>query len=536
MTGKTRLAAAFAACALVAGCGGGTGGGSSDSSGGSPASGQGDVREGGSVTAGFTAQPDYLDPALSYSVAGREAVWLAYTPLLTYKHAEGAEGGELIPGLADGQPKVGDGGKTYTLTLRKGLKYSDGSAVKASDVEHAIKRVFILGSGGAPFFEVIKGAKEYESGKKPSADISGITTDDATGEIKFELTQPRGDFGYILAFPFAAPVPASTPFKDQSSSPPPGVGSYTIGDVTPNRQFVMTRNKDFDLPDIPKGHLDTITVKIVPNLRQQTQQVLANQLDYMDDPPPADLLGEVKAKAKDRFKTQDALSTYFLFLNTREKPFDNAKARAAVNYAIDRRAIVRLFGGLFKAGCYFIPDGHAGPPRRAVPVRRPQRGARPRQGQAARPGVGHRGRAGDGVGQHRDAVGQDRAVLRRRPQLDRLQGEAEADRPRRVPRDGRQPEDARPDRHEQLVRRLPAPGQLHAAVQRLGDHADATTRTTPTSTIPSSTSRSTSSTPTPTSRRPRTSGPSSTSTRSGPTTPTRSPTGRAWPRSSCPSA
>ena len=367
MTGKTRLAAAFAACAIVAGCGGGTGGGSSDSSGGSPASGQGDVREGGSVTAGFTAQPDYLDPALSYSVAGREAVWLAYTPLLTYKHAEGAEGGELIPGLADGQPKVGDGGKTYTLTLRKGLKYSDGSAVKASDVEHAIKRVFILGSGGAPFFEVIKGAKEYESGKKPSADISGITTDDATGEIKFELTQPRGDFGYILAFPFAAPVPASTPFKDQSSSPPPGVGSYTIGDVTPNRQFVMTRNKDFDLPDIPKGHLDTITVKIVPNLRQQTQQVLANQLDYMDDPPPADLLGEVKAKAKDRFKTQDALSTYFLFLNTREKPFDNAKARAAVNYAIDRRAIVRLFGGLFKAGCYFIPDGMPGHPDAPCP-------------------------------------------------------------------------------------------------------------------------------------------------------------------------
>jgi peptide/nickel transport system substrate-binding protein len=105
----------------------------------------------------------------------------------------------------------------------------------------------------------------------------------------------------------------------------------------------------------------------MPNLRQQTQQVLANQLDYMDDPPPSDLLGQVRAQAKDRFKTQDALSTYFFFLNTREKPFDNAQARAAVNYAVDRRAIVRLWGGLFKPGCYFIPAGMPGHPETPCP-------------------------------------------------------------------------------------------------------------------------------------------------------------------------
>ena len=351
---------------VATGCGGGTGGGD-DSGGGTPATKQGEVRDGGSVTAAFSSQPDYLDPALSYSVAGREAVWLAYTPLLTYAHAEGAAGGKLIPGLADGLPKVSDGGRTYTLTLRKGVKYSDGSEVKASDVEHAIQRVLTLGSGGAPFFEVIEGAKEYEKAKKPGSDISGITADDASGEITFKLTQARGDFGYILAFPFAAPVPASTPFKDQSKTPPPGVGSYTIGDVTPNRQFVMTRNKDFELPGIPKGHLDRITVKIMPNVRQETQQVLANQIDYMDDTPPADLLPQVKAKAKERFRTQDALSTYFFFLNMKEKPFSDAKARAAVNYALDRRAFVRLFGGLFKAGCSFIPAGMPGHPETPCP-------------------------------------------------------------------------------------------------------------------------------------------------------------------------
>lgn len=359
-------AVAIAVATVVAGCGGG-GGGGNGGSGGTPATGEGGVREGGSVTAAFSSQPDYLDPALSYSVAGREAVWLAYTPLLTYKHAEGEAGGQLIPGVAKAMPKVSDGGRTYTLTVRPGLKYSDGSPVKASDVEHAIKRVLILGSGGAPFFEVIKGAKQFEGGKDSSADISGISADDSSGKITFQLTQPRGDFGYILAFPFAAPVPASTPFKDQSKDPPPGVGSYTITDVTPNRQFVLKKNAKFDLPGIPKGHLDEITVKIMPNIRQETQQVLNNQLDYMDDTPPSDLLGQVKARARDRFKTQASLSTYFFFLNTREKPFDNAKARAAVNYAIDRRAIVRLFGGLFKPDCYFIPPGMPGHPSDPCP-------------------------------------------------------------------------------------------------------------------------------------------------------------------------
>lgn len=58
-----------------------------------------------------------------------------HTPLLTFKHVEG------VPGLARTLPQVTNGGKTYALRLSKGLKYSDGTAVRASDFEHAIKRV-----------------------------------------------------------------------------------------------------------------------------------------------------------------------------------------------------------------------------------------------------------------------------------------------------------------------------------------------------------------------------------------------------------
>ena len=58
----------------------------------------------------------------------------------------------------------------------------------------------------------------------------------------------------------------------------------------PNRQFVMEKNKNFNIPGIPKGNLDTITTKIVKSAERQTQDVISGKLDYMQDPPPADLL------------------------------------------------------------------------------------------------------------------------------------------------------------------------------------------------------------------------------------------------------
>ena len=76
---------------------------------------------------------DFLDPGLSYTVDGWAILWNVYLPLLSYKHVSGPGGGTLVPALATALPQVSSDGLTYKLTLRKGLKYSDGSPVKASD-------------------------------------------------------------------------------------------------------------------------------------------------------------------------------------------------------------------------------------------------------------------------------------------------------------------------------------------------------------------------------------------------------------------
>ncbi len=318
--------------------------------------GGGAAKKGGSITIAQTSQPDFLDPALSYTVNGWEPMWLVYTPPFTYKRAEGKEGTELIPGLAEDLPDVSGDGKTYTFTIRRGIKYSDGTPVKASDFEHTIKRVLNLESGGAAFYERIEGAEEYAKAGRPRGDISGITTDDASGKVTVRLTEAYGPFANVLAMNFAGMVPGDTPFRNLTKTPPPGVGPYRITRSVPNREFVMEQTPGFDLPGVPKGNIGKITTKIVKSAERQAQDVIAGKLDYMQDPPPADLLPEVRSKYRDRYEEHVTPSTYYFFMNVRMAPFDKKEVRDAVNFAIDSKALARLFGGRLEPSCNFLPS------------------------------------------------------------------------------------------------------------------------------------------------------------------------------------
>ena len=331
-----------------------------DDDGGDGGGGGGEARQGGSITISQTSQPDYLDPALGYTVNSWEALWLAYTPPVTYKRAEGTEGTELIPGVAEELPEVSEDGKTVTFTMRKGLKFSDGRPLKASDFEHTIKRVLNLESGASAFYLVIEGAQEYVDAGKPEGDISGIETNDETGKVTLELTTADGTILNILAMTFAGVVPGDTPFKNLSADPPPGIGPYRFTRSVPNREFVMEKDPNFNIPGIPKGNVDTITTRIVTSAERQTQDVISGELDFMQDPPPADLLPQVKGEYSDRYEEQVAIDTYYFFMNSQLPPFDKKEVRQAVNFATDSQALSRLFGGRLAPGCNFLPPDMAG--------------------------------------------------------------------------------------------------------------------------------------------------------------------------------
>jgi len=222
--------------------------------------------------------------------------------------------------------------------------------------------VLNLESGGAPFYQVIEGAEDYLAGNDPEADISGIETDDEAGEITITLTEADSSFANVLAMNFAGLVPGDTEFKNLTESPPPGVGTYEITESVPNRQFVMERVDGFaDLGlEIPEASIDTITTQIIKNPQQSTQDVLNGELDYQQDPPPADLKPTVIEQADDRYEEFTTSSTYYFFMNHDVAPFDDPLVREAVNYGVDKPALARLFAGELAPGCSFLPPGMPG--------------------------------------------------------------------------------------------------------------------------------------------------------------------------------
>ena len=345
-------------------CGGSSSSSSNNSGGGSSTGG----KPGGTLKVLTGTAPDSLDPQFGYTTQDVEATNMVYTPLLDYAFKEGTAGTVLQPGLAEALPTVSADGLTYKLKLRSGLKFSDGTPVVASDFKYAIKRAIKISWGGKSFFTInIKGAADYDAGK--ATDISGITTNDATGDITIQLNAAYGAFGNILAFSAAAPIPSTTPMKVQSAKPPVGVGPYKYGAVTPNANYTLVKNPNFaalKLPGIPTGFVDTVQVSVNSNNVTEADQVVNNQADVFDpaDTVPAASLAQV-SKLTSRYKQEPQAFVLYFFFNTRVAPFNNASARTAVNMAIDRTALARLASGSITPGCYFLPPtiiGHADGP------------------------------------------------------------------------------------------------------------------------------------------------------------------------------
>lgn len=324
-----------------------------------------DGREGGVLRATFGSFPDYLDPALSHSEEGWAAIYNTYVPLLTYNHADGKAGSEVIPGLARELPEISADEKTYSFQLRDGLRYSDGAPVKASDFKHAVERVFLLNSSGSPFYTDIVGAEEFAKTRK--GEISGIVTNDKTGEITVRLTHPRGTFLQELALPFTAPLPADTPVEDLSADPPPATGPYEIVSSNPGRGWSYARNPQWAkangeaMPDLPGGHVDKIEVTVLRNAATQVDDVEAGRFEWMENTPPPDLYASVKEKYEGtQFREEPTQSTYFFWMNTTEAPFDDVRVRQAVNHAVNPEALERIYAGTLDATQQILPPGMQG--------------------------------------------------------------------------------------------------------------------------------------------------------------------------------
>ncbi len=322
---------------------------------------------GGTLTTVAQAAPSGSpDTQINYTLQEWQLLIITHDGLLAFKRTSGTEGTKIVPDLATAVPKPQDGGKTYVFHLRKGIKYADGTTVKASDFTRTFERMFAVhGPTAGSFYKGIVGADACL--KTPaSCDLSknGVVADDGKNTVTFHLTDGDPEFFDKLAVPFAFVLPPSTPMKEVQL-PPPGTGPYKFAQYNPNKQIKLVRNtffKEWSKDAQPKGNPDVIIQKFGLAPEAEVTQVENGQADWMFDNVPSDRLGELSNKYSDQVHINPLTAVWYFAFNVRVAPFNNLKARQAVNYATDRNALVKIYGGpkLAIPTCQILPPGFPG--------------------------------------------------------------------------------------------------------------------------------------------------------------------------------
>ena len=347
---------------LVAACGGG-GKKSSSSTTNTSASQAG--AKGGTMTLLANAAPSGSpDPQVNYTLQEWQLLIVTHDGLTAFKRTGGAEGTKVVADLATDIPKPTNGGKTYTFTLRSGIKFSDGTPLTGADVKATFERLFKIGNSpnAGTWYNVIQGGDACVKTPKTCDLSQGIKVNG--NKITFNLTRGDPEFLDKLAVPFAFILPKSTPAKNVNI-PPPGTGPYKWTQYSPNKQITIVRNPNFKVWSAdaqPEGNPDQIVEKFGLSVEAEYTQVENNQADWVFDQPPADRLNELGTKYASRVHINPLTAVYYYAFNVNEKPFNNLQARQAVNYATDRNALVKIFGGpkLAVPTCQILPPNFPG--------------------------------------------------------------------------------------------------------------------------------------------------------------------------------
>jgi peptide/nickel transport system substrate-binding protein len=319
-----------------------------------------------------------LDPAFVFEPNEWRVLTMMYDGLVAYRKVGGAGGATLVPDLARQLPVPTRGGRVYRFELRRGIRYSDGTPVRATDVRASFERMLQLnGLNLPPFYGAIRGASRCVSTPAACDLSSGIRTDDASGSVIFSLTKPDPDFLYKLSLPLAsvlpadAPVPSGPPGSSGAISEPviPGTGPYRVKAFARTRRLVLERNPVFRVysPDAqPAGYPDRIVARILDGadpkqLQTALEDVQHGRSDWVTNVSPSEVQ-RLAVTAAGQLHSTPFGGVSYLMLNTRRPPFNDLLARRAISFALDRRKIVAITGGplLAHPTCQVLPPTFQG--------------------------------------------------------------------------------------------------------------------------------------------------------------------------------
>jgi peptide/nickel transport system substrate-binding protein len=309
---------------------------------------------------------DTTDPGLSTTEAGWQVVLATCARLVGYPDRPPPAGARLVPDVAQSLPRLSADRRTYTFTIRPGFRFSPPSnePVTAATFKYSIERTLSprLTAQARGTLDDIVGAKAFEQGK--AEHIAGIHADGSTLTIR--LTGASGSFLSRIAMPYFCAVPAGTPVDPKGVPTVPSAGPYHVTSFEPNRRVVLRRNPNYQGP---RPHrLDELDIALNVGEPQALKDVEAGRADYVSlfETPrtetdrlarrygPASSLGR---SGRQQYFVNPFPAFRYLALNTSRPLFASARMRRAVNFAIDRRAIVaaRISGPAYVPTDQYLP-------------------------------------------------------------------------------------------------------------------------------------------------------------------------------------
>jgi peptide/nickel transport system substrate-binding protein len=310
-----------------------------------------EARKGGTLRLSTFGDVDYVDPALMGTSFSWPIGYATCARLFGYPDAPGAEGTRLIHEVVRGF-RVSRDGKTYTFELKRTFRFHTGAPVTARSFADAFERNADprMKSPAASYMSEIVGANAVISGKARS--ISGVRVL-GRYRLQIRLTKPLGDFTARLTMPFFCPILPNTPVDPAGTNTPAGSGPYYVAERVVNQRIVLRRNPYYG-GDRPVN-VDQVVWTISESLDACIEATEQNRIDHCVD----SFLSSATAKDLQeryglnrpggQFFVKQSMSTWYLAFNHDRPAFKGRgqiALKKAINYAIDRPAIVRAFGYL----------------------------------------------------------------------------------------------------------------------------------------------------------------------------------------------
>ena len=354
---------------------------------------------------------DHLDPTGAALVTSSNLMRAVTRQLISYESSlDDAERTTAQPDLATEIPEPTNDGLTYTFTLRDDIQWDapDGAReITSEDVARGIERICnpILPAAASSYFSIIDGFDEFCAGYDtdgPTAEsvkdyiesnsISGIEVpDDKT--IVFNLTEPASDFIYMLSLNAATPVPIevldyepdSVEYRDNFISS----GPYTVDSYTADKELILKRNTAWvaDSDPLRAANVDSIEITFGVSVDSAIQQLQSGDADMTYDVTiPTASLQQLEASDPDGIVSINPGGSDFLWINSLSAnnggALGNLQVRQAIEYAVDKAALVQQSGGETQASVatgifgdgiigyeksdMYATDGDAGDPDQAA--------------------------------------------------------------------------------------------------------------------------------------------------------------------------